>query len=451
MAIRLSTPRAAAPDRFPQPLSVVAGALIHVTPTAEVPADDTLSADRVAMITVTPIPSVPAISAPISDGEATADLPSNSPVPRRRKPSLRAVDGHLLHATPMRPVTTARTPSESGGQRIDDTLACNAADSTHLRVGEAASVVSPRLCLPSPYAQTINAIRELHRQRQDLLRTEGDLTRRLKSICRRAVGYNSDAPDKSAKMAQANALFRQCMGGTESDEEGQTASDIPVTHADLSDPLDDAETNSRMPPKVSKSRASSPSCGEGVDVAAFSAPSIVTCQKLVKVERLKVERLMAKQAKMLPTYLSFVDALNGFGAIGFAQIIGECGDLSLYANPAKVWKRMGLALVGGERQRKCSDTDKAIAHGYSPTRRSTMFVIGDSLLKKQNPYKDLYNERKAYEVARAEANGLTVAPAAKIPRGKADQFMSQMHVHLRSQRYVEKRLLRDLWRAWRDQ
>jgi hypothetical protein len=79
-----------------------------------------------------------------------------------------------------------------------------------------------------------------------------------------------------------------------------------------------------------------------------------------------------------------------------------------------------------------------------------MYVIGDSLLKKQSPYKELYDARKVFEIAKAEAAGKQVVPAAKIPAAKSEQFMSQGHVHRRSQRYTEKRLLRDLWIAWRD-
>ena len=66
------------------------------------------------------------------------------------------------------------------------------------------------------------------------------------------------------------------------------------------------------------------------------------------------------------------------------------------------------------------------------------------------PYADLCRERKEYERTTAAAQGLTVCPAAKIPKKGAELFRSDGHVHNRAKRYMEKRLMRDLWRAWRD-
>ncbi len=247
----------------------------------------------------------------------------------------------------------------------------------------------------------ILAIRELHRQRQDLLRAEGNLTRQIKAIFRRAAGCTPDdnAKDHAAKMAEASAMYKQ---------------------------LDE-------------------------DVTAGFGPAVMALHAAragIHVELLGVERVLKKQAKQLPIYERFVLPLKGFGEIGLAQIVGEAGDLEQYSNPAKLWKRFGLAVIGGERQRKCTDAEKALAHGYSPVRRSVMFVLGDSLLRQAGPYKDLYEARKAIEIEKATAEGLTVVPAAKIPKGKAAEFRSAGHVHNRAKRYVEKRLLRDLWRAW---
>lgn len=149
----------------------------------------------------------------------------------------------------------------------------------------------------------------------------------------------------------------------------------------------------------------------------------------IKPYRNQIERDMTKAAKSLGLN-EFVDSINGFGYLGLALIVSETGDLSNYANPGKVWKRMGLAVFGGKSQRRVKDAAEAVEQGYSPMRRSMMFTIGDSLIKKQNAYRDLYLERKEYERER-------------------DPEMSDMHSHRRAQRYMEKRLLRNLWQAWR--
>ena len=161
---------------------------------------------------------------------------------------------------------------------------------------------------------------------------------------------------------------------------------------------------------------------------------------------------MERLGKSLPVWGAFGEEIKGFGARSLSVIIGEAGDLSLYANPAKLWKRMGLAVMDGVRQgglRKTAGAEAWIAHGYNAKRRSFMFVIGDVLVKNQNRYRDLYLQRKDIERAKAAERGLTVAPAAKIPAKRKDEFMSDGHVHRRAQRYMEKRLLKELWQAWR--
>jgi hypothetical protein len=53
------------------------------------------------------------------------------------------------------------------------------------------------------------------------------------------------------------------------------------------------------------------------------------------------------------------------------------------------------------------------------------------------------------ETEKAQLAGLIVAPAAKIPKNNAEQYMSLGHVANRARRYAEKRLLKHLWQAWR--
>lgn len=144
---------------------------------------------------------------------------------------------------------------------------------------------------------------------------------------------------------------------------------------------------------------------------------------------------MAKLARQLPVWEGFGDAVRGFGEVSLAVIVGEAGDLSIYKNPGKLWKRMGLAVMGDVRQgglKKGASKEAWIEHGYSPMRRSRVWNIGDALIKgnRDGAYRTVYLERKEYEIARAPE-------------------MTPMHAHRRAQRYMEKRLLRHLWQAWR--
>lgn len=144
---------------------------------------------------------------------------------------------------------------------------------------------------------------------------------------------------------------------------------------------------------------------------------------------------MVKLARELPGY-RFVQGTLGFGEVSFARIIGETGPLHAYANPAKVWKRLGLAVIAGERQRRYSDPDLAAAHGYNPSRRSVSWVAFEPVLKAQGASNQHREYRTLYDEAKARY----------LERG-----WTKMHAHRAASRYAEKRLVRDLWRAWRDE
>lgn len=171
---------------------------------------------------------------------------------------------------------------------------------------------------------------------------------------------------------------------------------------------------------------------EHQQLAADVTPFILASREARKpFDKLRkdLERVLEDTAATLPVR-PWVDGVRGFGLLGLSIIVGESGDLSDYANPAKLWKRLGLAPAGCYRM-TCKDGSETNA--IPRRRRSAIWTLGDSLLKGNGdgPYRKVYLERKAYEIQR-------------------DPTMTKMHAHRRAQRYAEKRLLRDLWRAWRD-
>ena len=154
----------------------------------------------------------------------------------------------------------------------------------------------------------------------------------------------------------------------------------------------------------------------------------------------KTEKLLIAMAKELPI-ADLVEEIKGFSYLGLAKIVGECGDLSAYKSVSAVWKRAGLAVIDGQRQRRVKDADEAERHGYSPRRRATFWTIGDNLLRSQGkedtagPYRKVYDARKEYELKLLEEGKLKT-------RGHADN---------RARRFVLKRLVRDLVVAWKKQ
>jgi hypothetical protein len=179
---------------------------------------------------------------------------------------------------------------------------------------------------------------------------------------------------------------------------------------------------------------------------------------------------METMAKQLPAWGAFGESVRGFGARSLAVIVGEAGDLSEYATHSKLWKRMGLAVIDGKRQGglgKATSADTWIAHGYSKKRRSHMWNIGQSLVQgnRDGKYRTIFLSRLGVEHAKAIERGLvpatimkaTVAswegrglpPLTLVKKINPDEHMSAGHMDKRAQRYMEKALLRHLWKAWR--
>ena len=223
-------------------------------------------------------------------------------------------------------------------------------------------------------ANQIAEIREQWRRRQAWHRAEKSLTLQAKALCRRLA----EGGDKT----QAETIYNAALGkGSHDMAEVALAAIFPLTEA----------------------------------------------RKSIEGHQKAVEKRLTKLAKDLPV-APWVEATRGVGLLSLAAIVGEAGDLGTYANPAKLRKRMGLAVMpDGGRQRRVGGVE-ALDHGYSPARRSVVWNIGTCIVKAGGPLKAIYDARKVYEAERVE---------------------TKAHAHNRAQRYVEKRFLRDLWSVWR--
>ena len=117
--------------------------------------------------------------------------------------------------------------------------------------------------------------------------------------------------------------------------------------------------------------------------------------------RKTVEKEMVKAVRKAPAY-DWVKSVRGFGELNYVAIIGETcgsmqGDLSTYNSVAALWKRMGLAVIDGGRQRRVSNAEEALVHGYNPSRRAVAYLLGDCLIRAGSPY-SLFHQPKIVEV-----------------------------------------------------
>lgn len=218
----------------------------------------------------------------------------------------------------------------------------------------------------------IDTIREQWRRRQAWHRAEKSLTLQAKALCRRLCGGDK---------GEAEKIFRSVVAG------GDHELTIVATGAIF--PLLEA-------------RAS------------------------LEKQRKTVERQLEKLAKSLPVW-EWVATVRGVGPLSLAGVVGEAGDVGSYKSVSALWKRMGLAVINGGRQRRVAGAE-AIEHGYSAERRSLVWNIGGCIIKSGGELRAVYDARKEYEAERVE---------------------TKAHAHNRAKRYMEKRFLRQLYAAWR--
>ncbi len=179
-------------------------------------------------------------------------------------------------------------------------------------------------------------------------------------------------------------------------------------------------------------------------------PVAVICEvyvqtyELLKAEEAAIKKAMIAFAKELPV-ADWMTRQKGAGVFNLARVIANAGaDLNNYPGPANLWSRFGLHVVNGAAPKP----RKGETLGYSLERRAIAHNLGDCLMKQGEYWRQVYLDRKVYEVKQAEAAGLKVLPSAKIPKKDAKSYRSEGHVHKRALRYMQKKFLEALWQEW---
>ncbi|MFC5358181.1 hypothetical protein [Azospirillum himalayense] len=353
---------------------------------------------------LTPIPS--SGSVPDGDGQQKCDahhvvaVSTPSPAPKRGRSRKAIVKATPIEATPSSTPHT-ETAGNGGGE--------------NRAIGSA----TPRPASPD-LSHTIALIGELQVRRTFCIKQRNRMNNATAALIRRFLGWQFDMPEKERKALNSRAAA--VMALIESGKE--------LT-------------------------------GEFASVGAVVAPLVLAAAKSREpLDNMlaETEREMRKLSKALPVWKDWALGVRGLGDLGLAVIVAEAGDIGSYATVSRLWKRLGLAVINGERQQRKSDADLAAEHGYNPRRRAEMFaVIGDPLFRGQwrgaktegdvviapagpiGPYGEVYGREKAKAAPRIEATKeLTAA-----------QRWTPARVDKHARRLMTKALLRDLWRVWR--
>jgi len=144
-------------------------------------------------------------------------------------------------------------------------------------------------------------------------------------------------------------------------------------------------------------------------------------------------------AKRLPVSV-WIAQQPGFSMDTLARLVGVLGNPDDYRHWKLCCKKLGLSPYRGKLASswRSSKDDKLtaeewVAFGYSPMNRSMIHMVGDAQIRNRSPYRKVYDQHKAKEVAREDEN----------------KPKSPMHAHRRAMVVMERRMVRDFWCAWR--
>jgi len=192
-----------------------------------------------------------------------------------------------------------------------------------------------------------------------------------------------------------------------------------------------------------------------------------------------LEKAMVKQAKRLPV-AAWVKApqQRGFGLLFLAIVVGECGDLANYANPGKLWRRLGCAPWSFGDRTAMGATWRAgkegklpaeewARYGYSPRRRSIAYLIGEGIVKQNTVAGVMSIDPDCWRAGHGANDGAGGDPVgetdtitapgpyrlrydeAKAAARVAHPDWPPLRCHRHAMLLATKRLLRELWVAWR--
>lgn len=298
----------------------------------------------------------------------------------------------------------------------------------------------------------IKEISNLQRRRTRLMKTRNMNSNRLEAVVASDLGYHSGMKESDRKKLFTEA--RKVIKGVEDDKTDYHYADVVQAHLQA--------------------------------IACFERPMA------------DVTKSMEDLAQQLPV-ADWVrqPEQKGFKWLFLAIVIGETGDLANYANPAKVWRRMGCAPFTFDGKTQMGATWKSGKYGkltseawsefgYSPRRRSIAYQIGANFMMqnftkngKGNGDRIVVTEAASANPSRAgdhtlatESTGAgsnggkgpgdnisaTDAQVAGPYRRRYDQAKAIMHAHhpdyppqrchLHGMLLATKLLLKNLWIEW---
>ncbi len=269
--------------------------------------------------------------------------------------------------------------------------------------------------LPAPSTEDIiEALIQQHRNRRFAIKTQQKLDRSLESFVRRNfTSWSPDLPEKEA--AKQNARVHQI-----------------IKMARNTDETDAIATLVR--PQV-----------EAIDAS----------REIWDQQRAVAEKERLRLVRMLPI-AAWLETVKGAGPSSLADIIGEAGDIGSYATHSKLWKRLGFAPYDGFagstwkretwRPRKLTK-EEWIANPFSGERYGIMRSLSDSMFRAN--WQGADNKNNDTGASRPHGHYGELYARRRAHTKITHEDWSDGHAHADALRYMFKKYLRDLWKAWR--
>jgi len=156
---------------------------------------------------------------------------------------------------------------------------------------------------------------------------------------------------------------------------------------------------------------------------------------------------------------------RGISLVMLATIVGEAGNLSNYANPAKLWRRLfGAPITKNGKTMMPSrwrlegglSSEEWEEAGYAPHRHATMQQLKENIVMQNGPgpYRRRYDEAKErtrtthpewWKCSKCDGKGKVDRKKCANCKGTGEVAL---HAHRHAQLLAAKRFVRELWNEW---
>lgn len=138
----------------------------------------------------------------------------------------------------------------------------------------------------------------------------------------------------------------------------------------------------------------------------------------------KLDKFMYDQVKHEPI-IKALTSVKGIGPIIATKIAMEI-DITRAETVSSLWRFAGQAVFEGKAERRV----KGVKLAYNSALKVLMFILADSFIKTNSPYRAIYDKAKLeYQVSRPD--------------------WTKMHIHMAARRKMIKLFLSHLYQVWR--